>query len=780
MLVEEKKVSIQSSGMKDTVDFRAKLDGMMFDNLINGIYSNKIGAGIREYATNARDGHARRGNLSTPFEVSLPTKDKAFFEVRDFGSSLTHDEVFNIFAVLGESTKRNTNDETGCLGLGSKSAFAYTNNFSVTCWKDGIKRDYSCYIGESGQPKVSLISKIPSNEPQGVRVSYAVKQEDINDFNLEASKQLRGFDPMPEIKRHNHNYEPLKEENLVLKGKDWSLYKSGAPSSYSFRVKGNPMAIQGSVAYPINSSNNSLRTAIRNIAQGENSERILKMLDSTDIIIKFPIGTLKMTTSREELAYDEKTCENIANKCSEVLKEIQEKLDEEYKSCKSLKEARILRAKTRNTGLTEIERILNIRERYWNNQEIDPFVYLAEVNESIGQLVERYRRVYNKTTPDTVNKFLGKTVKGELRRIAQYHYRNKFGEYKVQFAFPEMTNKNAESATEIAADEVSSLKVLVEVGNVSSFNARMRKFWKDILTTSDKSFLWIKVSSVADAQEFLEAIYHDNPSNVWFLSNLDELKMPSKGGSGKGSVVITATERKFRYFKTKRYAYNSDVATYKNIDFSKQVDKLPVVFAKGNKFYLTLKDHNDEVNGKNYQDTVTYLNDWATDQEVFIINGQQMKFYEDNKSKFVEVMEVLKPLWIKNNPNWELEYAKTQWTADDSYNQMWGRKLKVLRGKGLYFNAIDTELVKRTDDLSKNKGSYRSVRNVLPSMYQRFLEKEMEQALLKHPQPQNGLEFQNFATQDPTLQYLLSEVSEWGVDGDLFEALKHYKQLKNL
>ena len=89
MLVDAKSVSVQASGMKATTEFKAKLDGMMFDNLINGIYSNKIGAGIREYATNARDGHARRGNLSRPFEVGLPNRDKAFFEVRDFGSSLT-------------------------------------------------------------------------------------------------------------------------------------------------------------------------------------------------------------------------------------------------------------------------------------------------------------------------------------------------------------------------------------------------------------------------------------------------------------------------------------------------------------------------------------------------------------------------------------------------------------------------------------------------------------------------------------------------------------------
>jgi len=776
MLVEEKKVSIQASGMKDTVDFRAKLDGMMFDNLINGIYSNKIGAGIREYATNARDGHARRGNLDTPFEVSLPTKDKAFFEVRDFGSSLTHDEVFNIYAVLGESTKRNTNNETGCLGLGSKSAFAYTNNFSVTCWKDGIKRDYSCYIGDAGQPKVSLIAEIPSNEPQGVRVSYAVKQDDIDDFNIEASKQLRGFDPMPEIKRHNHKYSPLKEDNLLLKGDNWVLYKTEQPSGWG-RNPSKPMAIQGSVAYPINPNNPSFRTAIRNFA-GAKAEHVIKMLENTDVIIRFDIGKLKMTTSREELAYDDKTCENMALECLKVIEEVQTKLDNEYKNCKSLKEARMLRAKTRDTGVTDIERILNIRDRFWNNQKVDPYVHVAEHAGLIGQLKESYRRP-SSWNNNIVNEFLGNTVTGSLRFIHEHNYRNKFGEFKGQFAYPEPTNKNADWNRSTLADHIRNIKVLIEIDNVDNATARLRKFWKDIMKSSDSNFMWVRVKDVQDGVAFLENIYHDNPSNVWYLHNLDELKMPSKKSSSSG-VTIGDNERKLRYITTSRYAYSSDASNYEAVDVSKATDKLPIVFFKGNKFYLTEDDYNKETNEFRYIDLRTHLNTWKTGFKFYVINGQTYKFYEDNKSKFVEVMDVLKPEWIKDNPNWELEYAQTQWKSDDSENLMYGKKLLTLRKKGLTFQAIDNLLTQKEDYIKDGKRGYKFVHNILPKLYSTFLEKEMEQALIKHPQPAQGFEFQMFCQRDPVLKYLMSEVSEWGIDGDLFEALNHYKTTHNL
>jgi len=42
----------------------------------------------------------------------------------------------------------------GCLGLGSKSPFAYVNNFKVVSFNEGKKYSYICYM-DNGVPKIN-------------------------------------------------------------------------------------------------------------------------------------------------------------------------------------------------------------------------------------------------------------------------------------------------------------------------------------------------------------------------------------------------------------------------------------------------------------------------------------------------------------------------------------------------------------------------------------------------------------------------------------------------
>lgn len=784
MLVDAKSVSVQASGMKATTEFKAKLDGMMFDNLINGIYSNKIGAGIREYATNARDGHARRGNLSRPFEVGLPNRDKAFFEVRDFGSSLTHEEVFEIFAVLGESTKRDTNDETGCLGLGSKSAFAYTNAFAVTCWKNGMKRDYSCYIGEAGQPLVSLISEVRSNEEEGVRISYAVKQQDIDDFNKEASHQLRGFDPQPKITRCTPAYKPLNEDNLLLKGTNWKLYKASGETTYYNRDSGKPAAIQGAVAYPVDPHNTALTTAI-NRECGNKAATVSKLLRTTDILVRFEIGELKMTTSREELAYDDKTCTNIAKKMLGVLEDVQKVLDEEYASCKTLKEARILRAKSDDSKLTGIENTLGIRDRYWQGKKINPRVTFGAENDKIGATKDDWVRTYY-SSPTNKNEFVD-AVDGDLRIINEYNYRNKFGEIKAQFQWPERSNNNAEWTTNMRAHEVGEAIILFEIESElkdKNKNSLMRRFWKDTLkpnpTRKTNWFAWVKVKSEADAQRFLTQIYHDNRSNQIFLHKLTELKMPkaAKSGNTVSPNAANPLERKMRIMKAQQYSYSGARAEYKIVDLATQKD-LPVVFFKDNWFYLTEAEWAVGY-GKRYtaQDLQSFIYTWDKDATLYVINGQQSKFYEDNKASFIDAMGFLKKQWMANTKDWERKYAETTYKDDNSENIAAGEKFKILRDKfNVTFSSIEQALVRDKDKLA-NAGAYRYNRftHELPNNWREYLQTELDAAVKKYPQPVQTNEYLNLMTFDPVLKYLIGEVSTYNTESKLVEAIKHYKK----
>ena len=139
MKVIEKKPTVEASGVTTTATFGIKESGVghIFHILRNQLYSDATTAVIREYATNAADAHVEAGITDRPIEVTLPSRFNLQFKVRDYGKSLSPEEIVDIFAFYGESTKRNTNNQTGMLGIGSKSGFAYGDNFVINSYIDG-------------------------------------------------------------------------------------------------------------------------------------------------------------------------------------------------------------------------------------------------------------------------------------------------------------------------------------------------------------------------------------------------------------------------------------------------------------------------------------------------------------------------------------------------------------------------------------------------------------------------------------------------------------------
>lgn len=124
----------------------------IISTVVNGLYSDKIRAPVREYCTNAYDAHLAAGKADEPFLVQLPTRLDPTFRVRDYGLGLDHAGVLRTFTGLGLSTKDTSNDMVGMLGYGSKSGFAYTNGFWVVAHDGQTKRLYDAYMGEDGVP----------------------------------------------------------------------------------------------------------------------------------------------------------------------------------------------------------------------------------------------------------------------------------------------------------------------------------------------------------------------------------------------------------------------------------------------------------------------------------------------------------------------------------------------------------------------------------------------------------------------------------------------------
>jgi len=286
------------SNVKSTGEFKIRNSAKAFSILSSGLYSNKIKAIIRELSCNAVDSHVAAGNTSKPFDVHLPSMLEPWFSVRDYGTGLNDDQVTNIYTTYFESTKTDSNDFIGALGLGSKSPFSYTENFTVTAIKDGMQRIYSAFINEMGVPSIAEMSTELTDEPNGVEVKFSVTERyDYNSFRHEAAEVFKWFKSKPNVTgvSFTHEKPTYKEENIVQ-----------GVHLQSDNVR-NSTALMGNIAYPLS-----------NISEPQKHFGDLASLLDCGLVIEFSIGDLDFAASREVLSFVPITINSIKRKLEEL------------------------------------------------------------------------------------------------------------------------------------------------------------------------------------------------------------------------------------------------------------------------------------------------------------------------------------------------------------------------------------------------------------------------------------------------------------------------------
>ncbi len=297
MLVTHDINEVTLSNAGSTGEFRIRNSARAFSILSSSLYSNKKRAIIRELSTNALDSHVGAGKVDVPFEVHLPSVLEPWFSVRDFGLGLSGDQVTNIYTTYFESSKTDSNDYVGALGLGSKSPFSYTENFTVTAIKDGIQRIYSAFINEMGVPCIAEMGEELTDQVNGVEVKFSVTDRyDYNSFRYEAVEVFKWFKNKPTVTgvAFEHAQPEYKEQNIV-------------PGVSVFADNSNSFALMGNIAYPLN-----------NISEPEKHFGDLAQLLNCGLLIEFGIGDLDFAASREELSYVPFTIKNIKRKLEEL------------------------------------------------------------------------------------------------------------------------------------------------------------------------------------------------------------------------------------------------------------------------------------------------------------------------------------------------------------------------------------------------------------------------------------------------------------------------------
>lgn len=312
MKVKTDDIPLEMGGVKVEGEFRIRNSAKAFSILSSGLYANKVEAILRELGCNAYDSHVEAGKANVPFTVHLPTTLNPQFYVRDYGIGLDHEGVTQLYTTYFESTKQDSNDYVGCLGLGSKSPFSYTRNFTVTAIKDGVERIYNCFINEQGIPSVALLNEMETEKGNGVEVRFAVNnRSDMNEFSKTAQKVYRWFKVKPEI---IGNAVTIPE--IEFKERDIAPGVHLLQENYSNNYYQRSFAMMGNVVYPIKLPQ-----------QDGIPENFRKLIERNNYLMEFEIGELDVAASREELSYDEATVKALIAKCDLLIKKAEQYLE---------------------------------------------------------------------------------------------------------------------------------------------------------------------------------------------------------------------------------------------------------------------------------------------------------------------------------------------------------------------------------------------------------------------------------------------------------------------
>jgi hypothetical protein len=285
-------------------------------SVLTDLYSDPEMAVIREYSTNALDAHVDAGE-TRPIEVTLPTPLSPFFKVRDYGAGLSAEDIRDTFSRYGTSTKRESNDVVGMLGLGCKSALTYADQFTLTATKDGRTVQVLVSRDEDGAGSMTVVSDSPAGDaPSGVEIIVPAKRH--NAFESKAHSFFRFWDAETVLVNGTH---PERIDGFWIT--DTLLLTQECDRD---------MVVMGNVAYP------SL------------SDVALSPTTRWHAVAFVEIGAVAFTPSRESLQATKKTREALAAIRDEIARERDRALREQISDAKNADEAVALRVKASSIG----------------------------------------------------------------------------------------------------------------------------------------------------------------------------------------------------------------------------------------------------------------------------------------------------------------------------------------------------------------------------------------------------------------------------------------------
>ena len=359
------------------------------------IYSDKLLAVIREYSTNAVDANTEAGNTA-PISVILPTLEDPVLSFRDFGHGLSDEEVCNLYVKYGASTKRSSNDYTGCLGIGCKAGFAYGDSFQVISYTKSHVTTWLARIDESQRGTISMLNKqTNTTRATGTDVRVTIRKSDIDTCVTKAKEFFKYWKVQP------HCNIELNKLSIIESTDDWALQGEKSGNHHYGRNYGGANLVMGNIRYPIDA----------NQLNANNNAGVLAK--SNSVIIYAPLGSVDIAANRESLEYTDRTRNALVAMTNNMLIDLVSRTTKHVASQSSRIKASISADKYASVLPSELHRYI-VSKCTWNNLPLIATISFGHSDIKCHERVKSWRssdNVYRNKTNEAMSCGLTKYVK---------------------------------------------------------------------------------------------------------------------------------------------------------------------------------------------------------------------------------------------------------------------------------------------------------------------------------------------------------------------------------
>jgi hypothetical protein len=290
MITTTHKSDVVESSFEST-DFQIETNAYVFDLLTSKVYNDPILASIREISTNAIDA-CIDAQVPVNFDAHIPTPEESYFSVRDYGTGLSPSDITGLYTTMGASSKRNSNDVNGCMGIGKLAPLSYAKSFTLTSYFNGTAHSY-LITTQNGIPTAMHLGDTDTSEPNGVQISFPVDTSDISTFAKRAKYLYRFFQHKPNL---NIPLDITLPDSIQT-STEWYFAEDYVPNSWSNYV------LMSNILYEI--PNNS----------------DLDQFNFRALVLVCPTGSVSINPGRESLSMDKSTIDYLTSRINQTLTE---------------------------------------------------------------------------------------------------------------------------------------------------------------------------------------------------------------------------------------------------------------------------------------------------------------------------------------------------------------------------------------------------------------------------------------------------------------------------